>query len=206
MIVKKIPVGSLGANCYMLGDEESGKAIVIDPGAEGAKILDLVNELSLELKYIVNTHGHYDHIGANQFLLQKSQSKLLIHQDDSEFLVDPKKNLSSLSISGKIEGPKADRLLTEGDEISCGKWELEVIHTPGHTPGGITLLGNGKLFVGDTIFARGVGRTDFPYGSKEVLMESIQEKLLPLADELEVFPGHGPKGKLGEIKASNPFL
>lgn len=206
MIVKNIPVGSLDTNCYILGDEESGEAIVIDPGAEGEKILDLVNKLSLELKYIVNTHGHHDHIGANQFLLQNSQAILLIHQDDSEFLVDPKKNLSSLSVLGEIEGPKADRLLTEGDEISCGKWELEVIHTPGHTPGGITLLGNDRLFVGDTIFARGIGRTDLPHGSKEALMESIQEKLLPLVDRLEVLPGHGPKGKLGEIKATNPFL
>lgn len=206
MILKKISVGSLGANCYILGDEKSGKSLIIDPGAEGERILDLVNELNLEIKYIINTHGHHDHISANQLLLENSQAELMIHQDDSEFLVDPQKNLSSFSPLGELEGPEADRLLTEGDEITCGDWKLEVIHTPGHTPGGITLIGNGKLFVGDTIFSRGVGRTDFPSGSKEVLLESIQDKLLPLADDLEVFPGHGSKGKLGKIKESNPFL
>ncbi|MBM7623226.1 MBL fold metallo-hydrolase [Sporohalobacter salinus] len=206
MVLKKISVGSLGTNCYILGDKKVGEALVIDPGAEGEKILDLINELDLELNYIVNTHGHHDHIGANQFLLENSQAELMIHQDDSEFLVDPQKNLSSSTLLGEVEEPKADRLLTEGDEVICGQWELEVIHTPGHTPGGISLLGNDKLFVGDTIFAMGVGRTDFSHGSKKVLMDSIQEKLLLLDDGLEVFPGHGPNGKLGEIKEENPYL
>ncbi|MGM0471282.1 MAG: MBL fold metallo-hydrolase [Bacillota bacterium] len=206
MILEKLTVGSLEVNVYILGSDQTGEAIVIDPGAEGDRILNQLSKLDLELKYIINTHGHYDHIGANQKLLDESEAKLLIYTDEAEYLTTPQLNLSSLSMNGAIEGPAADRLLTAGEQIKCGEWELEVIHTPGHTPGGISLVGNGKLFAGDTLFAQGVGRTDFPGGSKEKLMESIQNKLLPLDDDLEVHPGHGPSGQLGAIKRSNPFL
>lgn len=205
MILERLQLGELKTNCYVLGDEAQGKAIVIDPGAKGEKILNLLDELELEIEYIINTHGHHDHIGANKFLLENSEAKLLIHQDDAEALVNPEQNLSFFS-NKEIDGPKADECLVEGDQIECGTWSLEVLHTPGHTPGGITLLGNGKLFTGDTLFTMGVGRTDFPNASQKKLMNSIQQKLMPLSDELEVYPGHGPTGKLGKIKATNQFL
>lgn len=205
MILERLQVGSLDTNCYILGDEDTGEAMVIDPGAEGEKILDLLNKLDLEIKYIINTHGHHDHIGANEFLMENSEAELLIHRDDAEHLVNPEYNLSFFS-QENITGPEADRCLVEGEQVECGVWDLEVLHTPGHTPGGIILLGNGKLFAGDTLFAMGVGRTDFPNGSRQKLMNSIQEKIIPLTDDLEVYPGHGPTGGLGEIKASNPFL
>ncbi|MCK8825230.1 MBL fold metallo-hydrolase [Fuchsiella alkaliacetigena] len=205
MILERIAVSSLETNCYILGDEELGQCIVIDPGAQGEQILDKVAELNLEIKYVLNTHAHHDHIGANEVLLENSEAELLIHQADAEALVSPELNLSFLRPQESIEGPAADRELAAGDIVECGEWSLEVIHTPGHTPGGITLVGNGKLFTGDTLFAMGVGRTDFPQGSREQLQASIQ-KLLELDSDLEVYPGHGPTGRLGGIIKSNPFL
>jgi len=206
MILRELKVSSLDTNCYILGDEEVGEAIVIDPGDDGEEIMNLLDGLNLDLKYILDTHGHHDHISANRYLAENSDAELLIHEADAEYLTNPRYNLSFFHKSDAIEGPAADRLLVEGDRVKCGEWDLEVIHTPGHTPGGIVLLGNGKLFSGDTLFSMGVGRTDLPNGSREDLMASIEEKLMSLDDDLEVYPGHGPSGKLGEIKAVNPFL
>jgi glyoxylase-like metal-dependent hydrolase (beta-lactamase superfamily II) len=204
-----LQVGDLATNAYLLGNEDSKEAIVIDPGGDGERILGLLNELNLELKYVVNTHGHYDHIAANAFLLDNSEADLLIHEDDAELLINPEYNLSaynSITTDDPYTEPTADRKLVEGDQIECGKWSLKVIHTPGHTPGGMVLVGNGKLFAGDTIFAMGIGRTDLPKGSQEVLLNSLEEKIVPLAGDLEVYPGHGPTGKLDEIRNANPYL
>ncbi|SJZ72534.1 MBL fold metallo-hydrolase [Selenihalanaerobacter shriftii] len=206
MILKELGVGQLDTNCYILGDEETGQAIVIDPGAEGKRILSILDKNDLKIKYIVNTHGHHDHIGANGFLLENNDAELFIHSADAEYLTNSKYNLSFYHKSTPIEGPEADRLLSEGDQIKCGEWNLKVIHTPGHTPGGILLKGNGKLFSGDTIFTMGIGRTDLPNASTEQIKKSIQEKILTIEENLEVYPGHGPHGMLEEIKSVNPYL
>jgi glyoxylase-like metal-dependent hydrolase (beta-lactamase superfamily II) len=157
------------------------------------------------LKYIINTHGHIDHIACNNLLKAKTKALLLIHRLDADMLVDANKNFSSFM--GKVIcSPPADKLLEEGDEISLGTLNLIVIHTPGHTPGGISLVSNNMVFSGDTLFAGGIGRTDLPGGSYPDLIKSIKEKLLILGDDKTIYPGHGPDSTIGEERRTNPYL
>ncbi len=206
MFVKRLAVGQLGANCYIVADESSKEAVVIDPGAEGGRILDSIKDNNFKLKYVINTHGHVDHIGANLKLLEETDAKLLIHKDDEDYLQNPNLNLAAF-VGGlnKQEFGKADLLLEDGSKIECGKLLLEVIHTPGHTPGGITLKVEDGLFTGDTVFALGVGRTDFPNGSMQQLKESIN-RLLKFDSDLKVYPGHGGTTTIARLKTSNPYL
>lgn len=205
MILETIVVGALATNCYIVGCEETKEAMVIDPGDEPDRILRLVEKLGLRVTVVLNTHGHADHMGAAEPLRQKTGASLMIHREDAPLLDSPSMNLSLWGgVSLKI--PPADRLLDEGDEVRVGNLSFRVLHSPGHTPGGICLVGYDKVFCGDTVFRGSVGRTDFPGGSYRQLITSIKEKILALADDTEVFPGHGPSTTVGEERASNPFL
>jgi len=198
-----IKVGPWETNCYLVTPKGGEESMIIDPGAEPERILSQVR--GLNVRYIINTHGHSDHIGANRAIKEVSGAKILIHRDDASMLTYPRENLSLLW-SQEITSPPADRLLEGGEKIRLDGISWKVIHTPGHSPGGISLLGDNWLFSGDTLFARSVGRTDLPGSSWEVLLESIREKFLTLDDQVIVYPGHGPSTTIGEERRWNPFL
>lgn len=205
MIVQEIPVGMLGTNCYLVACPETKEAIVIDPGDEGKKIFSLVQRNGFKVSAIVNTHGHWDHVGGNSELKKLTGAPILIHEKDADFLTNGKLHLGSMLGTNAVS-PAADRLLQEGDLIQVGKLDLKVVHTPGHTPGGISLIGEKAVFVGDTLFAGSIGRTDLPGGNYSALIASIKNKLLPLDDEMTVYPGHGPSTTIGRERKKNPFL
>ncbi|NLC07129.1 MAG: MBL fold metallo-hydrolase [Syntrophomonadaceae bacterium] len=210
MILLGMEVGQLGTNCYIVGCEETREAAVIDPGGDALKILKFLERNNLKLTHIINTHGHIDHIGGNRALKDQTQAELIIHEEDASMLTSAGRNLSLFS-GMVMSGPAADRTVKEGDKIKVGNTVvLEVIHTPGHTPGGMSLKlevdGKNILFVGDTLFNGSIGRTDFPGGSYRQLIESIQQKIMVFPDETEVYPGHGPGTTVGFERKSNPFL
>lgn len=200
-MVIKLSVGPMECNCYIVSCDASREAVVVDPGADPQKIRQALRKHSLTPKWTVNTHGHADHIGANGAL----GLPVLIHALDAEYLTDPAKNLSAMFFFSVVS-PKAARFVSDGDAIEFGRSSMTVIHTPGHTPGSISLRMGGFLFSGDTLFCGGVGRTDLPHGDEALLMKSIREKILPLSDCTLVYPGHGPDTTVGEERRSNPFL
>lgn len=209
MFVRGLPVGPLQANCFIIGCPETGEAAVIDPGAEAGRILKVLDKENLKLKYIIDTHGHFDHIGANGALRERTGAPILIHCDDGPMLTDAQLNGSLLWRdlgSGTLDGPAADRLVEDGEETEVGRLTLRFIHTPGHTPGGMCILLDDLVITGDTLFQGSIGRTDFPGGSFEVLMDSIHQKLLVLEDSVRVLPGHGPETTIGEERRHNPFI
>ena len=191
MIIKCFPVGWLSTNCYVVGCEETEEAAVIDPGmdsrAEAEPILDYIKQNSLHIKYIINTHGHPDHIAGNAVIKEVTGAPILIHESNPEHV-------------------QTDRKLRDGDTLQVGNLKLKVLHTPGHTKDGISLLVDNAVFTGDALFAGSVGRTDFAGGSYEELMLSIKTKLLPLPESVKVYPGHGPSTTMGDEKRHNPFL
>ena len=201
MIIKTIIAGPMEANCYILGCESSKQAIIIDPGGDYQKIIDCLEREGLQPKIIVNTHGHIDHIGAND----KFNLPIYIHELDAQYLTNPLKNLSAL-FGPSYVSPSTSRLLKDGDKIELGKISLEVIHTPGHTPGGICLKTDNVTFTGDSLFCEGIGRTDFPAASEEKLIKSIKEKIFTLGDAVTIYPGHGPCSTVGREKRENSFL
>lgn len=206
MLLEHLNVGELGTNCYMIACPETLEAAVIDPGGSVHKIIAKAAEKNFKIKKIINTHGHYDHILGNKELKAHTGAEISIHEKDADYLVKPSLSLSS-HFGDKQGGPAADKLLKEGDIIQVGKTvKFKVIHTPGHTPGGICLHFNKHLFAGDTLFAGSVGRTDFPGGSMRDLITGIKTKLLPLDDNIIVYPGHGPTSTIGEERRQNPFL
>lgn len=207
MNIEILPVGSLEANCYILSCENTKEGVVIDPGDEGERILSLIKDLGLKIKYIINTHGHYDHIASNKDVKDVLKCELLVHEDDYEMIIDPKKNLSYL-MGNTEDGVAADISLQDGDIIEFGDIKLKVIHTPGHTRGGICLYNekDKTCITGDTLFYGSIGRTDLYGGDYETLIKSIKEKLLVLPDEVVTYPGHGPQSNIGLEKQINPYL
>lgn len=205
MEVIRIPAGIYAANCYLVYDEESKEGIVIDPGGDVDDIIAKIEEFGVEVKYIVLTHGHGDHIAGVEELKAYTKAPVAVHKDDEPLVRDGSKNLSSRMATGTVEFAP-DILLNEGDKISFGNLEAHVIHTPGHTPGGINLKVENALFSGDTLFAGSIGRTDFEYSSFKDIMDSIREKLLVLPEETRVYPGHGPSTTLKMEKQTNPFI
>lgn len=199
-------MGALGANCYLYACMESKKAAIIDPGADGKKIYRWVLEKGLKVDYILLTHGHVDHIGAVDELRELlGKVSVGIHAGDAGMLTDGMRNLSNYFGPG-LALKKADFLLQDGQELAIGKQTLKVISTPGHSPGGVCFLSSEGLFSGDTLFAGSIGRTDFPGGSLEQLLDGVKKKLLILPEDTRVFPGHGEETTIGEEKRDNPFL
>lgn len=204
MLVKGLVVGPLQVNCYLVGCEETKEGIVIDPGGDAPAILPQIHALGLNIAYIVNTHGHIDHVAANRSVKEATGAPIAIHRLDAPWLTSPQGGLALLL--GVTPGPPADILLEEGDEVRFGNIGLKVLHTPGHTSGGISLLGEGVIFTGDALFNMGIGRTDLPGGDFKTLIESIRSKLFTLPEETVVYPGHGPATTIGREKRTNPFV
>lgn len=204
MIIEQFALGPIQANCFILGCEETKEAAVIDPGDEADKILMALAQKALKVTKIINTHGHFDHVGANKRLKEVTSADLLIHRLDAPMLAQLASNAGAWGMRAE-NSPAPDKMLEDGDKITFGKITLEVIHTPGHTPGGISLYGQESIFVGDTLFAGSIGRTDFPGGDFDTLINSIQQKLFVLPEETKVYPGHMGPTTIGSEKRNNPF-
>ena len=187
-------VGMFGTNCFLVADVETQEALIIDPGfdreSEAKTILKEIEHNEFEVKYIINTHGHVDHIGGNSTLKEVTGAPILIHERDAH----------------RLSNSLAARKLRDGDLIEIGSVKLRVVHTPGHSEGSIILLGTDAVFSGDTLFAGSIGRFDLPGGSLVELKNSLRTKLLILPDFLKVYPGHGPVTHIGEERRHNPFL
>ncbi|TKJ32297.1 MBL fold metallo-hydrolase [bacterium (candidate division B38) B3_B38] len=205
MILERIVVGPLEANCYFIGCSQGGEVAIVDPGADHLQIFNLINSQQYKPLYIINTHCHIDHTGANAEIKRRYKIPILIHQDDAPYLSETQDS-SLQAILSANPSPPADRLLTEDDFINIGSLTLEVIHTPGHSPGGICLKFPEGVLTGDTLFYRGIGRTDLPGGSYPQLIESVKNKLFALDKSLPIYPGHGPTSTIGEEMEENPFF
>jgi hydroxyacylglutathione hydrolase len=208
MFIEQRQVGQMAVFAYLVGDEKSGDALVIDPAADTDGIIAAAEQNKVTIRYIVNTHGHVDHIGGNVDMKKKTGAKIIIHEDDAEMLVSTPEAM--LRMFGGKASPPADRTVRDGDVIEIGEVKLRVLHTPGHSPGSVVLLLDNFAFTGDTLFVEAVGRTDLPGGSGEVMFDSIQKKLCTLPDETVVLPGHNygsmPTSTIGHEKQCNPFL
>jgi len=208
MFLKQMQVGHMAIFAYIVGDEASGEALVIDPAANVDGLISEAQKKGFTIKYIVNTHGHVDHISGNQDMKKKTGAQIIIHEADADMLVSTPSMV--LRMFGAKPSPPADITVKEGDTISVGKVTLRVIHTPGHTPGGMSLYMDGYVFTGDTLFVGGVGRTDLPGGSWSVMSSSIREKLLSLPDDTVVLPGHNygpsPTSTIARERKANMFL
>jgi len=208
MILVQMQVGQMGVFAYLLGDTATGEALVIDPADNISGIMAQAKKNNLEIKCIVNTHGHVDHISGNRDMKQQTGAEIIIHEGDAEMLTSTPEAV--LRMFDAKRSPAADRTVRDGDTITIGETSLKVLHTPGHSPGSMSLYINGYVFTGDTLFVGGVGRTDLPGGSWSVMARSIREKLCILADDTKVLPGHNyggtPTSTIGREKTSNPFL
>lgn len=200
-ILDSIIVGDMSTNCYLFGSAKTRHVVIIDPGADFYRIKATIDKKGLVPEFIINTHGHIDHIGANaEFGLP-----IFIHADDADFLTNPVKSLS-LFYGNSLVSPKASRLLQHDDAIEVSDISLKVIHTPGHTPGSISLYHDGLVFSGDTLFESGIGRTDFPYGDHKKIVSSIKDRLMLLDDHTIVLPGHGDKTTIGKERNCNSWI
>jgi len=205
-LVACITVGALEENCYLYACPQTLEAVIIDPGDEAPRILARIQELKFVPRYIINTHGHIDHICAIDAVSEVYPVPLAIHPADVPLYTD-EQTARMFGRQAPLVKRKPDILLHEGDTLSFGTLTLEVLHTPGHTPGGICLVSRPYcVFSGDTLFQRGIGRTDLPGGNYEQIVSSIREKLYTLDEDLAVFPGHGEPTTIGEEKYENPFV
>lgn len=198
-----LTVGKVLTNTYIV--KSGNEIIVIDPAFESQRIIQEIKKLKGFVKYIVNTHGHIDHISSNNDLIKEFNCQLLVHKLDNELLTSPEKNLSLL-FGYSYVAKSADWLLKDGDIVKIGELELKVIHTPGHTEGSISLCSNGFVFTGDTLFYDSIGRVDFPGGSEEKIFQSLKKLSKIIKDVQIVYPGHGEFGHFYKIKKVNPFL
>jgi len=203
-MLRTFTVGPMEANCYILYNPDKREGLIIDPGAEGSRLIKFIQKEKISILYIINTHGHPDHIGANRKLKEHTGAPILIHQYDAPMLAESDSVLSVIFPS-EYSSPPADNLIKEGDSIECAGMKLQVLHTPGHTPGGISLLTDDSIFTGDTLFAGSVGRFDLPGGSQEILLNSV-DKILSLDENLTIYPGHGPSTTVAQELRTNPFV
>ena len=201
-----IPSGTTGVNTYVVGDESTGKAFIVDPGGFNKETVNWLNDNGFKLEYIILTHGHGDHIGGvKKYMEMFPGVKLVAGEHEKELLASPMMN-ASREICGESIMLTADIWVHEGDTLKVGDIELRFMHTPGHTPGGICIFTGDVLFSGDTLFCRSIGRTDFPGGSYEQIKKAIHNKLFVLPDDTKVYPGHMGPTTIGEEKRSNPFV
>jgi glyoxylase-like metal-dependent hydrolase (beta-lactamase superfamily II) len=208
MFIKQMTVGMMGVCCYIVACDKTKQGAIIDPGGNEDDILSACQAENITVKYIVNTHGHPDHVCGNGRLKEATGANIVMHAADAEFFGQDnvKQFFSQLGLPAS---PPVDKPVEDGDTLTIGNENLAVIHTPGHTPGGICLYSQPNLFTGDTLFAGGVGRTDFPGGNTQQLLTSIKEQILSLPPETIVWPGHGYGGEhstVAQEKAGNPFL
>lgn len=207
MIIETVPVGPLQVNGYILGCERSHEGVVIDAGGSVDRLLARVTKLGLTIRYLLDTHGHFDHVGGNRAFLEATGARFLIHERDAFLLSMASDAARGFGVDAD-NSPQPDQYLTDGMVVEFGDQRLEVIHTPGHSPGGCCFYSRdaAALFTGDTLFNGSVGRTDLPGGSMEVLVRSIRERLAILPESTRVYPGHGPSSTIAIELFSNPFL
>lgn len=199
MIIKIIPAGIYDANCYILQDEEAKECAVIDPGGAPEILINEIKRIGGIVKFILLTHGHADHTGAVVELRNEYKCPVYINEKDFEYIN------KGFDVYGRPE-ENGDKFLKDGDQLRFGTINVNVLETPGHTPGGVCFLMDGAVFTGDTLFYRSIGRTDFAGGDYNALITSIKSKLLPLPESTVVYPGHGPKSSIGVEKKKNPYL
>ncbi len=188
-MLRMLPVGPYQANCYILGCNKTLEGLVIDPGDEVFRIVREISSLGVRIRYIFLTHGHFDHTGGAAELKRITGAPVWIHSLDEPALDFP-----------------ADGNFYDGQIFTIGRYRIKVLHTPGHSPGGVCFHGPGAVFTGDTLFAGSVGRTDFPGGSHSQLITAVREKIFPLGDDLRIYPGHGPPSTIGRERLTNPFF
>jgi len=210
MIVKQLEVGRLAVFCYIIGCEASGNAALVDPAADADRILNEAASLGLTVQYVINTHAHPDHISGNADIVERTGAQIIIHEAEASWL-GSLANKAFLAMIGGRTSPPADVTVKDGDTISVGNVRLSVIHTPGHSPGGICLYDGAKYVItGDTLFVGGVGRTDLPGGSMKTMMKSIKERIMVLPDDTIILPGHNygpaPTSTVKDERENNPFL
>ncbi|HMK56849.1 MAG TPA: MBL fold metallo-hydrolase [Dissulfurispiraceae bacterium] len=203
MIIKTVVVGPLQVNCHIIGDEKTGKAMIIDPGDEPDMILDAVGKLKLIVEYIICTHGHFDHVGAVGDIKKGTGAKIVINESDMNIYDSAAEMAHYFGLEFEPQ-PAPDEFVHEGDNISVGSLTFAVLQTPGHSPGGLSLYGEGIAITGDTLFAGSIGRTDLPGGNEKVIGKSLR-MLLSLPEDTKVFCGHGPASTIGREKRENPF-
>lgn len=206
MIIEAISVGELGTNCYIVADEATLEGVIIDPGAEADVILREVRRRNLHIGAILITHGHFDHVGAAADLHDALGAPLWCHAIDTGWVLDSVRQGADFGVRVKRAPEKVEFNLEEGVPVNIGPLSFRVLHTPGHTPGGVTLVLGDNAFTGDTLFCEGIGRSDFNGGSHSELLKSIKSKIYQLDDNVKVWPGHGPSSTIGHEKQHNPFV
>jgi hydroxyacylglutathione hydrolase len=208
MFLKQFEVGNFAVFAYLLGEDGGGPGVAIDPAGDADLIISAADQNKITIQYILNTHAHVDHVMGNEEMKQKTGAQIIIHENDAPALT--RIPMSMLSMFGGRPSPPADRTVKDGDSIQVGSLSLQVLHTPGHSPGAICVFVEGVVFTGDTLFVGGVGRTDLPGGSWPIMLRSIQTKLLTLPDETVVLPGHNygatPTSTIGAERLHNSFL
>ena len=208
MFLKQIEVGRMAVFAYLLGSDSGGEGLVIDPADDIDEILAIAEGQKITIRYILNTHAHVDHIMGNEEMKKKTEARIIIHEEDAPLLARTPRSM--LAMFGGRPSPPADLTVKDGDLIQVGDLTLKVLHTPGHSPGGMCLQGEHEVFTGDTLFVGGVGRTDLPGGSWALMLHSIQTKLLTLPDETIVYPGHNygpaPTSTIKNERLHNPYI
>lgn len=205
MIIKTVVVGPLDVNCYILGCEDTKDAAIIDPGDNADEIIKVIHEEGLNPGFIINTHAHFDHVGGVKTIQERFKIDFFLHKEDL-FLINNVSEQAAAFGLNPIPKPEVDKFVNNGDKISLGNKFINVIHTPGHSPGCVCYHIDNNVFVGDTMFAGSIGRTDLPGGSYKMLINSIKERLFPLGDGTIVYPGHGPSTTIENERKHNPFL
>lgn len=201
MVIKRIPAGIYAANCYIIMDEHTKEAVVMDPGGDEDDIISAIEAMKAKVKYIVLTHGHADHTGGVLQLKKRYNAPIAISKRDEDLIIN-----GAFMFGTFGRETKADINLSEGDKIYIGNIEILCLETPGHTPGGMCYVAENSVFTGDTLFTGSIGRTDLPGGDFDTIIKSIKEKLMILDENIIVYPGHGPQSTIRREKESNPFL
>jgi hydroxyacylglutathione hydrolase len=207
LIIRALLVGIIQTNCYLIGDEVSREGAVIDPGGDPEPILAAIEAEGLTIRYILNTHAHFDHMAANGSLLAATGARLAVHPADLELLATGGGG-RWFGLLSSIYSPTPEIELSDGQELALGELRIKVLHTPGHSPGHVAfyLSNEGVLFSGDALFQNSIGRTDLPGGDRATLVASIRHQFLALPDETVVYPGHGPDTTIGDERSHNPYL